>query len=106
MPQASVGTLFGSYDENLRHVEALLNVKIRTQGHELMVEGHSRDTARVERWAGQVSGLLGDGHPLSDADIRTAAKLMSDNDAVDLMCDAPSSVDAAQLRELKLRTEA
>ena len=84
MPQTSVGTLFGPYDENLRHVEALLNVKIRTQGHELMVDGHPRDTARVERWVGQVSGLLGDGHSLSDTDIRTAAQLVSDNEAVDL----------------------
>ena len=79
-----MGTLFGPYDENLRHVEALLNVKIRTQGHELMVDGQSRDTARVERWVGQVSGLLGDGHSLSDADIRTAAKLVSDHDSIDL----------------------
>ena len=74
VPQTSVGTLFGPCDENLRHVEALLNVKIRTQGHELMIDGHPRDTARVERWVGQVTGLLGDGHSLSDTDIRTAAK--------------------------------
>ncbi|HUU32596.1 MAG TPA: PhoH family protein [Vicinamibacterales bacterium] len=84
MPQTSVGTLFGPYDENLRHVEALLNVKIRTHGHSLMVDGHPRDTARVERWVGQVSGLLGDGHPLTDTDIRIAAKLVSDHDSIDL----------------------
>ena len=84
MPQTSVGALFGPYDENLRHVEALLNVKIRTQGDALMVDGHPRDTARVERWVGQVSGLLGDGHSLSDTDIRTAAQLVSDNEAIDL----------------------
>ena len=84
MPQTSIGTLFGPYDENLRHVEALLNVKIRTQGHDLMVDGNPRDTARVERWVGQVSGLLGDGHSLSDTDIRTAAKLVSDHDSIDL----------------------
>jgi phosphate starvation-inducible PhoH-like protein len=84
VPQTSVGALFGPYDENLRHVEALLNVKIRTQGHELMVDGHPRDTARVERWVGQVSGLLDDGHTLSDKDIRTAAQLVSDDESVDL----------------------
>ena len=44
-----MGTLFGPYDENLRHVEALLNVRIRTQGHDLVVDGHPRDTARVEQ---------------------------------------------------------
>ncbi len=84
MPEVSVGALFGPYDENLRHIEALLKVKIRTQGHDLMVDGLPRDTALVERWVGQVTGLLGDGHVLSDTDIRTAAKLVVDHDVVDL----------------------
>jgi phosphate starvation-inducible PhoH-like protein len=84
VPESSVGALFGPYDENLRHVEALLNVKIRTQGHELLVDGQPRDTARVEQWVGQVSGLLHDGHPLTDTDIRTAAQLVSANDGIDL----------------------
>ena len=84
MPESSVGTLFGPYDENLRHVEALLNVRIRTQGHDLVVDGHPRDTARVEQWVGQVSGMLDEGHVLSDTDIRTAAQLVSAGEAVDL----------------------
>jgi phosphate starvation-inducible protein PhoH and related proteins len=84
VPETSVGTLFGPYDENLRHVEALLNVKIRTHGHELMVDGAPRDTARVEQWVGQVSGLIDDGHSLSDTDIRTAAQLVSSHDQIDL----------------------
>jgi len=84
VPESSVGALFGPYDENLRHVEALLNVKIRTQGHELLVDGQARDTARVEQWVGQVSGLLHDGHSLSDTDIRTAAQLVSAHDGIDL----------------------
>jgi phosphate starvation-inducible protein PhoH and related proteins len=82
--ESSVGALFGPYDENLRHVEALLNVKIRTQGHDLLVDGPPRDTARVEQWAGQVSALLNDGHTLSDTDIRTAAQLVSSHDGIDL----------------------
>ncbi len=84
MPESSVGALFGPYDEHLRHVETLLNVKIRTQGHELLVDGQPRDTARVEQWVGQVSGLLHDGHSLSDTDIRTAAQLVSAHDGIDL----------------------
>jgi len=84
VPESSVGALFGPYDENLRHVEALLNVKIRTQGHELLVDGQPRGTGRVEQWVGQVSGLLHDGHSLSDTDIRTAAQLVSAHDGIDL----------------------
>src|SRR4029079_18247294 len=84
VPEASLGTLLGPYDENLRHVEALLHVKIRTHGQELVVDGQPRDTARVERWVGQVTGLLTDGHSLSDTDIRTAAQLVSEHEGIDL----------------------
>ena len=46
VPEAGMTTLFGAYDDNLRHLESLLNVRIRTQGHELFVEGDAADTAR------------------------------------------------------------
>ena len=39
VPEEGVETLFGSYDENLKHLESLFNVRIRTQGHDLLVEG-------------------------------------------------------------------
>ena len=39
VPEEGIETLFGSYDENLKHLESLFNVRIRTQGHELLVEG-------------------------------------------------------------------
>ena len=43
VPEEGIETLFGSYDENLKHLESLFNVRIRTQGHELLVDG---DAAR------------------------------------------------------------
>ena len=41
VPEEGIETLFGSYDENLKHLESLFNVRIRTQGHELLVDGDS-----------------------------------------------------------------
>ena len=41
VPEDGVETLFGSYDENLKHLESLFNVRIRTQGHELIVDGEA-----------------------------------------------------------------
>ena len=41
VPEEGIETLFGSYDENLKHLESLFNVRIRTQGHELLVDGES-----------------------------------------------------------------
>ena len=34
-----IETLYGAHDANLKHIESLLNVDIRTQGDELIVEG-------------------------------------------------------------------
>ena len=39
VPEEGIETLFGSYDENLKHLESLFNVRIRTQGHDLLVDG-------------------------------------------------------------------
>ena len=49
VPEAGMSTLFGAFDDNLRQIEALLNVRIRTQGHELLVEGDAASTAKVVR---------------------------------------------------------
>ena len=39
VPEEGIETLFGSYDENLKHLESLFNVKIRTQGNDLLIDG-------------------------------------------------------------------
>src|SRR5687768_15495906 len=84
VPEAGVSTLFGAYDDNLRQLESLLNVRIRTQGHELMVEGDAGSTARVARLIEQLGGLLEEGHAISDKDVKTAAQLIAEDADVDL----------------------
>ena len=39
VPVEGAESLFGNYDENLKHLEGLFNVRIRTSGEELIVEG-------------------------------------------------------------------
>src|SRR5260221_88432 len=56
IPEEGVETLFGSYDENLKHLESLFNVRIRTQGHELLVEGNPPDLELAERVDGERVG--------------------------------------------------
>ena len=72
VPEEGIETLFGSYDENLKHLEALFNVRIRTQGHELLVDGSSPDLERVDRVVGQLSALMREGYKLSNSDVKTA----------------------------------
>lgn len=84
VPEAGVSTLFGTYDDNLRQLESLLNVRIRTQGHELMVEGDAGSTAKVARLVEQLGELINQGHSISDRDVKTAAQLVADDPTVDL----------------------
>src|SRR5215203_5164268 len=84
VPEDAVATLFGSYDENLKHFESLFNVRIRTQGHDLLVEGDSANLDKVDRVVGQLSSLMRDGLKLSNADVKTASDLVAQDTLVDL----------------------
>ena len=84
VPEAGVSTLFGAYDDNLRQLESLLNVRIRTQGHELLVEGDAGSTAKVARLVEQLGELIDAGHSISDRDVKTAAQLVAEDASVDL----------------------
>src|SRR5439155_1639838 len=84
VPEEEIETLFGSYDENLKHLESLFNVRIRTQGHDLLVEGDTPDLDKVDRVIGQLSSLLRDGYKLPNADVMTASELIALETAVDV----------------------
>jgi phosphate starvation-inducible PhoH-like protein len=84
VPEDSVETLFGSYDENLKHFESVFNVKIRTQGHELLADGDSPGPENVEKVVAQLSSLAKDGYKVSAADVKTAADLVAQDSSVDL----------------------
>jgi phosphate starvation-inducible protein PhoH and related proteins len=84
VPEEGIETLFGSYDENLKHLESLFNVRIRTQGHELLVDGEPSDLERIDRIVGQLSSLMRDGYKLSNADVKTASDLVAHDESVDL----------------------
>src|SRR5579872_4395468 len=84
VPEEGIETLFGSYDENLKHLEALFNVRIRTQGHDLLVDGESADLDRVDRVVNQLSSLMKEGYKLSNADVKTASDLVAQDESVDI----------------------
>jgi phosphate starvation-inducible PhoH-like protein len=84
VPEEGIETLFGSYDENLKYLEGLFNVRIRTQGHELLVDGDPPDVERVDRVVGQLSSLMRGGLKLSPADVKTASTLVAQDASVDL----------------------
>ncbi len=84
VPQSGIESLFGPYDENLKYLESLFAVRIRTQGDELIVDGDDPGPDRVGRVLSQLTSLMRGGYKLSQGDVRTASDLVAQDPAVDL----------------------
>jgi phosphate starvation-inducible PhoH-like protein len=84
VPDEGAESLFGTYDENLKHLESAFNVRIRTSGSELIVEGDPLDVPRAEKVLDQLSTLIRGGYRLAKGDVRTAAQLVAQDENVEL----------------------
>jgi len=84
VPDEGAESLFGTYDENLKHLESLFSVRIRTSGSELIVEGDPADVGRAEKVLDQLSTLIRGGYKLAKGDVRTAAQLVAQDENVEL----------------------
>jgi phosphate starvation-inducible PhoH-like protein len=84
MPDEGIETLFGSFDENLRHLESALGVTLKTRGHDVVIEGASDSLARAERVFQQLGDLLRGGYRFARGDVRTAAQLLAQDPDVEL----------------------
>ena len=84
VPDDGAESLFGTYDENLKHLETLFTVRIKSTGNELLVEGEAGDVARAERVLDQLTSLMEGGYKLAKGDVKTAAQLVSQDENVDL----------------------
>jgi phosphate starvation-inducible protein PhoH and related proteins len=84
VPQEGIETLYGPHDANLKHIESLMDVEIRTQGDELIVEGSKSAEQTVEKLFDQLAQLRTSGYELASADVKTAAELVVDDPNVDL----------------------
>jgi phosphate starvation-inducible PhoH-like protein len=84
LPEEGVETLYGARDANLKHIEALLNVDIRTQGAEVTVEGAPEAEQRAALIFEQLRSLMDEGYALGVGDVKTAAQLLVENASLDL----------------------
>jgi phosphate starvation-inducible PhoH-like protein len=84
MPDEGIETLYGSLDENLRNLESALNVRLKTSGHDVVVEGGPDEVVRAERVLEQLGALLRDGYRFGRGDVKTAAQLITHNPNVEL----------------------
>jgi phosphate starvation-inducible PhoH-like protein len=84
LPEERIDTLYGAHDANLKHIESLLNVDIRTQGAQLTVEGDPADELRAQQIFDQLRTLMDEGYSLANGDVKTAADLLVENAELDL----------------------
>ncbi len=84
IPDEGAESLFGAYDDNLKHLEGQFNVRIRTTGSELIVEGEPADVARAEKVLDQLATLMRGGYRLAKGDVKTAAQLVAQDENVEL----------------------
>ena len=84
MPDEGIETLFGSLDENLRYLESALNVRLKTSGHDVVIEGGADEVSSAERALEQLAALLREGYRFGRGDVKTAAQLLGDDPAVEL----------------------
>jgi phosphate starvation-inducible PhoH-like protein len=84
LPEERIDTLYGAHDANLKHIESLLNVDIRTQGAQVTVEGDPADELRAQLIFDQLRTLMDEGYALANGDVKTAADLLVENADLDL----------------------
>ena len=84
LPEEGIETLYGARDANLKHIEVLLNVQIRTHGGEITIEGDPKDELRTQLIFKQLKDLMDEGFPLANGDVKIAAQLLAENAELDL----------------------
>src|SRR6185295_15528899 len=84
MPDEGIESLYGSFDENLKNLETSLNVRLKTSGHDVVVEGAQEDVTVAERVLGQLASLLREGYRFARGDVKTAAQLIAQDPNVEL----------------------
>ena len=47
LSEEGIETVYGARDANLKHIESLLNVEIRTQGGEITIQGDPKEIGRA-----------------------------------------------------------
>jgi phosphate starvation-inducible PhoH-like protein len=84
LSEEGIENVYGARDANLKHIESLLNVQIRTQGGEITIEGDPKDELRAQQIFRQLKELIDEGYSLSNGDVKTAAQLLVENADLDL----------------------
>src|SRR5437588_7508422 len=81
LPEDAIRALYGPYDENIKHLESLIPVRINLRGNELIVEGEEADVAVVERILEDYVALFEEGRRMSNDDLKSSFKQIAEDRA-------------------------
>jgi phosphate starvation-inducible PhoH-like protein len=72
LPPRAVETLFGVHDQNIKHLESLLNVRVDARGQDLTLDGDPGDVETAERIIEDFAALFREGKTFTDKELREA----------------------------------
>jgi phosphate starvation-inducible PhoH-like protein len=84
VPEDGMESLVGPLDENLKKIEATFSVRLRTTGNDVLVDGEPDDVAKAERVLEQLTSMMREGHKISSADVKTATRLVEQDETVEV----------------------
>jgi phosphate starvation-inducible PhoH-like protein len=84
LPPRGIETLFGVHDQNIKHLESLLDVRINARGQDLTVDGDPRDVATVEKILEDFAALFSEGKTFTDKELREAFAQIAEDRAYSL----------------------
>ena len=84
LPPRGIETLFGVHDQNIKHLESLLDVRVNARGQDLTVDGDPQDVATVERILEDFAALFAEGKTFTDKELREAFAQIAEDRAYSL----------------------
>jgi phosphate starvation-inducible PhoH-like protein len=79
-----VADLFGTHDSNIKYLETTLGVEVFLEEQDLTVEGDDAHVAIVEKLVQDYAALRANGVRLSDQDLKSTIRIMSEDHTVTL----------------------
>ncbi len=83
-PDVDLLPLLGRNDDHIRMLEGELDVRIVARGHDIMLKGDERQVRKAERALTQLAELVRSGTPLRTTEVRTAARMVAEDDTADV----------------------
>jgi phosphate starvation-inducible PhoH-like protein len=84
LPPRAVETLFGVHDQNIKHLESLLDVRVDARGQDLTLDGDPRDVETAERIIEDFAALFREGKTFTDKELREAFAQIAEDRAYTL----------------------